>query len=125
MPSGAVRLSTVLRTGALWRTGSLLLAHDPMKIGVGEVKETLQLGHPFVADVPGSMCSACLVEEPLGLFLVGPRHIEGMFKGCLVLESRVLFHDTSLSPITGRFQRIAREVPGNGSAPPARLCGRG
>lgn len=89
-----------MRTGALWRAGCLLLAHDPAKIGVGEVKEPFQLGHSFVADFPCRMCCACLVKQPLGFFLVGLGHIKGMFKGCLVLESRVLFHDTSLSPMS-------------------------
>jgi hypothetical protein len=33
--------------------------------------------------------------------LVSPRHIEGVFQCCLVLECPVLFHGTSLAPFPG------------------------
>jgi len=42
-----------------------------------------------------------LVQEALSLLLVGPCYIQGMFEGCIVLESRVVFHDTSLVPFPG------------------------
>ena len=70
------------------------------------------MGHPVFADFAGGMRSTGIVQKLLGPLLVGPSHIEGMFQGCLVLESRVVFHDTSLVPFPGRFQRISREVPG-------------
>lgn len=91
---------------------TLLLPHHPPEVDIGEVKEAFQLGHPVFADFASRMRSAGFVQQQLSFLLVGPRHVEGMFQGCLVLESRIVFHDTSLVPFPGRFQRLSWEVPG-------------
>jgi hypothetical protein len=59
------------------------------------------LGHPVVADFAGRVRSAGFVQQQLSFLLVGSRYVEGMFQGCLVLESRVVFHVTSLVPFPG------------------------
>lgn len=80
---------------------ALLLPHDPPEIHSGEVQQAFQLGDPLFADVAGGVGGSGLVQEALRLFLVGACHVEGMFQGCLVLESRVVFHDTSVVPFPG------------------------
>lgn len=104
----------MLRTGALGRSGAwthaaaeerrdcaLLLPNDPPEIYVGQIKQAFQLGDPLFTDIAGGMTGLSLVQEALRLLLVGPCYIQGMFEGCIVLESRVVFHDTSLVPFPG------------------------
>jgi hypothetical protein len=79
----------------------LLLLDDPAEIYIGQVKQALQLGDPLFTDLAGVMPRLGLVQEALCLLLIGPRHVKGMFQGCLVLKSRVVFHDTSLVPFPG------------------------
>jgi hypothetical protein len=83
------------------RSCALLLPHDPPEIRIGKVQQALQLGDPLLADITGGVAGPGLVQETLRLFLVGACHVEGMFQGCLVLESRVMFHDTSVVPFPG------------------------
>ena len=90
----------MLRTGAC-AGAVLLLPHDAPQIFIGQFEKALQLGDPLLTDLAGGMCCFCLVEQALCLFLVSPRHIEGVFQCCLVLECPVLFHGTSLAPLPG------------------------
>ncbi len=87
--------------GCLVEEQRLLLPQDAAQIFIGQFKKALQLGHPLLTDFAGGMCRLCLVEQPLRLFLVGPRHVEGVFQCCLVLECPVVFHGTSLAPFPG------------------------
>lgn len=80
---------------------ALLLPHDAPKVRVGEVEKALQLRHPVFADFAGRMRSTGIVQKLLGLLLVGPRHVEGVFQGCVVLEGRVVFHENSVVPFPG------------------------
>ena len=93
----------MLRSGALGRNGlrNLLLPHDPSEIHVSQIEQAFQLGNPLLADLAGGMRGLGFVQEALRLFLVGPRHIKGVFQCCLVLESRVVFHENSLVPFPG------------------------
>ena len=56
---------------------------------------------PVFADFAGRMRSTGIVQKLLGFLLVGPRHVEGVFQGCLVLEGRVVFHEHSVVPFPG------------------------
>ena len=47
------------------------------------------------------MRSTGIVQKLLGFLLVGPRHVEGVFQGCVVLEGRVVFHENSVVPFPG------------------------
>lgn len=79
----------------------LLLPHDPSEVHVRQVKQAFQLRNPLLAHLAGGMRGLGLVHEALRLFLVGPRHVQGVFQCCLVLESRVVFHENSLVPFPG------------------------
>ena len=91
----------MLRTGALCRSSALLLPHDAPQIFIGQFEKALQLGDPLLTNLAGGMCCLCLVEQALRLFLVGPRHVKGVFQCCVVLECPVVFHGTSLAPFPG------------------------
>jgi hypothetical protein len=83
------------------RNCSLLLPGHPPEIFVGQVKQPSQLGDPLFTNLARGMTGLSPVQEALCLLLVCPCYVQGMFEGCFVLESRVVFHDNSLVPFPG------------------------
>lgn len=79
--AGAGKASLVQRPG-------LLLPCYPAKIFLGEVHQVLELPDPVIADVPGRMCDAGLLQQPYGFFMVGAGYVKRVFKsGVMFSES--------------------------------------
>ncbi len=74
------------------RFADLLFPRDAAEVLIGEVQERLKLADPRVIDLSGVTFGAGVVEEAFGFLGVLPGHVEGVFQGGFVFESRVLFH---------------------------------
>jgi hypothetical protein len=79
----------------------LLLPGDPSKVFLGNGKQSLELAHAVLADIPGLMGGAGTFEQPDCFLMVCLGHVQGMFEGGLVLKCRFVVHATSVVPFPG------------------------
>lgn len=86
-----------------------LFPGDPAEVLLGKGQQRFELADAGVVNLAGLALGTGVVEEALGLLGVPPGHIEGVFEGGFVFQSRVLFHGSIVVPFPGRFQRRGRE----------------
>ena len=73
------------QVGPAWYSApGLLLSCYPAKVFLGEVHQVLELPDPLIADFPGRMCRAGLIQQPFRFFMVGTGYVKRVFKGGVV-----------------------------------------
>lgn len=79
----------------------LLLPHHSSEVFLGDSQQPFELAHPVLSDVARFVGGAGALKEPDSLLVVGFGDVEGVLKGCFVLERRIIFHSTSVVPFPG------------------------